>query len=103
MIELLAAVCGILAVLLVIAVVYAASYRAGIGTQAKAAEILSNRITVLKMDVDERDRTIDQLRKVNTDLHRENGRLKAEQVAAKPKRGPNGKFVKKAPKPVACG
>ncbi len=49
---------------------------------------LENRITGLRADNND-------LQKANIELSREIGRLRAEQVAAKPKRGPNGKFVPK--------
>ena len=78
-------------------------------------EALSNRVTELRGDnlalqsqvdtlrtghdrlVDERDQAV-----------RELGRVKAEKIALKPKRGPNGRFISKkppksTPKPVACG
>lgn len=40
---------------------------------------------------------INSLKDLNESLQRELGRLKAEQRAAKPKRGPDGKFVPKHP------
>lgn len=43
------------------------------------------------------------LRSDNIALEREIGRLKAEAVATKPKRGANGRFVSKRPKPISCG
>ena len=126
MIELLAGTAALLSVLFVAAVVFAVSYRrerddyrdlheTNSKFQAGTIEILSNRVETLRNDnialekqvyvlraghdrlVDERDLAV-----------RELGRLKAENVAAKPKRGPNGRFVSKKPqpskpKPVACG
>jgi hypothetical protein len=51
-------------------------------------QALENRVQVLRGD------NLD-LQKINTELTREIGRLRAEQRASKPKRGPNGKFVAK--------
>ncbi len=130
MIELLGGLAALLGVLLIIAVVYAVTYRrerddyrdvheTNSKFQAGTIEILNNRVTVLRMDVEERDKTIAELRKVNTDLYRENGRLKAEAVAEKMSepvplppntivqavlRDPEtGRFLPKKPKPVSCG
>lgn len=47
--------------------------------------------------IDTLSNRIDSLKGVNESLQRELGRLKAEQRAAKPKRGPDGKFVPKHP------
>jgi hypothetical protein len=50
---------------------------------------LENRISVLRADNND-------LQKANIDLSREIGRIRAEQRASKPKRGPNGRFIPKA-------
>lgn len=114
MIELLGGAAAILGVLLAAAIIFALTYcaerddarvslddlRSDLAVAESAKDILNNRVTVLRMDVEERDLLIAELRKVNTELHRENGRLKAEAVAAKPKRGAGGKFVAKKPQPA---
>lgn len=76
---------------------------------------LTNRVSVLRGDNIAQQTTIDTLRDGHDQLVderdeavRELGRLKAEKVALKPKRGPNGRFIPKpkAPKPakpIACG
>lgn len=78
-------------------------------------EALKSRATVLRGDNLALEKQVDTLRAGHDRLVderdkavRELGRLKAEQVAAKPKRGSNGRFVSKKPqpvkpKPVACG
>ena len=76
---------------------------------------LTNRVSVLRGDNIAQQATIDTLRTGHDRLVDERdeavralGRLKAEKVALKPKRGPNGRFIPKpkAPKPakpIACG
>lgn len=110
MIELLAGLSAILAVLLIVAAVFAITYRderdearADLETALGAQEILENRITVLKGDNEALLNTNKNLSRDLDDARRDIGRLKAEAVAKKPKRGPGGKFVAKKPKPVACG
>lgn len=126
MIELLGGLAALLGVLLIVAVVYAVTYRrerddyrdvheTNSKFQAGAIEILNNRVTTLRNDNISLEKQVDVLRAGHDRLVadrdkavRELGRLKAEQVAAKPKRGPNGRFVSKKPqpskpKPVACG
>lgn len=76
---------------------------------------LTNRVTVLRGDNIAQQKSIDVLREGHDRLVaerdeavREMGRVKAEKIALKPKRGPNGRFIPKpkAPKPakpIACG
>lgn len=129
MIELLAGAVGILAVLLVVAVVYAVTYRQerddvrrDLKTTVGAVEILENRVTVLRGDIRALDQDKLRLASENTDLQRENGRFAAEirqlkQEAAKrtqprdPATGrmlpnPNAKRPRKSrakTAPIACG
>jgi hypothetical protein len=87
-------------------------------TLAFDVEKLTGRVTTLRGDNLALEKSVDNLRIGHDRLVderdqavRELGRLKAEAVAAKPKRGANGKFVSKnagavpksMPKPVACG
>lgn len=129
MIELLAGTAGILAVLFIGAVVYAHTYRderdlallnltiaqADVSALTKRVHELTNRNSVLRSDTQAQQKTIDNLRTGHDRLVderdqavRELGRLKAYAVAAKPKRGANGRFVAKAKtakpaSPIACG
>lgn len=119
MIELLAGLSAILAVLLIVAIVYAVTYRqerddfrdlheANAKSHAGIIEILDNRVTTLRGDNEALTKELEELK-------RKIGRMEAEARAAKPKRGPGGKFVSKpkapkslkasksTPKPVACG
>lgn len=115
MIEFLAGLSGLLAVLFVSAVIYAVTYRRErddavkeLGPAYDNIAFLSNRIEVIRGDNLALEDRAEKLATANQQLIaerdqavRELGRLKAEKVAAKPKRGPNGRFVPKKPKPEA--
>ncbi len=108
MIEFFAGLSGLLAVLLLVAVIYAVTYRRERDERDATITILDNRVTVLSGDniaLQARANSLassnDQLIAERDQAVRELGRLKAEKVAAKPKRGPNGRFVPKKPKPEA--
>lgn len=76
---------------------------------------LTTRCTNLRGEVIAQQKSIDLLREGHDRLVAERdeavramGRLRAEQIAAKPKRGPGGKFIAKSKKsetakPIACG
>lgn len=76
-------------------------------------QVFEARINTLRSDnlaleksVTELSEAHDRLVDERDALVRELGRVKAEKLAMKPKRGPNGKFVSKKPKPakpIACG
>lgn len=59
----------------------------------------------LAIDVEQLKARNNTLRSDNIELEREVGRIKAEKIAAKPKRGPNGRFIPrvKKPAPISCG
>lgn len=113
MIELLAGTAGILSVLLVIAGVYAVTYRrerdearADCKIEVGAREILGNRVSVLRADIETLEKALETMRhghdalaEEKEQLKRQIGRMEAEARAAKPKRGPGGKFIAK-PKPA---
>lgn len=89
--------------------------RADLKIEQQTSKALENRCTVLRGDNIAQQHTIDTLRAGHDALVderdqaiREIGRIRAEKVALKPKRGPNGRFISKSaakstPKPVACG
>ena len=69
--------------------------RADLRREEQVVEALENRVKVLRADNAD-------LQKQLIEATREAGRIKAEKVAMKPKRGPDGRFVSKKPKPIAC-
>ena len=98
MFETLVGLVAILAILLIAAVFYAYTYRAerdelvaDLAHERNVAKAFEARINTLRSD--------------NIALEREVGRIKAEKIAAKPKRGPNGRFIPrvKKPDPISCG
>lgn len=132
MIELLAGTTAILAVLLIAAIVYAITYRrerdyirnerddirdlheANHKFQAGTIEILGNRVENLRNDNRALEQQVDTLRTGHDklvderdQLKRHLGRMEAEARAAKPKRGPGGKFIAKSKSatvtPIKCG
>lgn len=125
MIELLAGTTAILAVLLIAAIVYAITYRrerdefrdlheANQKFQAGTIEILGNRVENLRNDNRALEQQVDTLRTGHDKLvderdllKRQLGRMEAEARAAKPKRGPGGKFIAKSKPatvtPIKCG
>jgi len=120
MIEFLAGTAGILGVLLVVAIVHAVSYRNErdmlaadlrdeISASRKMVELLDQRaaqIQTLQRTIDALREGHDRLVDERESFRRELGRLKAEKVAAKPKRGPNGRFISKSKATVTaikCG
>lgn len=133
MIEMLSAGIGLTILLLIVAIVFAVTYRQerdearqDLGIAEGAQQILENRVTVLRGDVEAQQHMIDTLRAGHDqlvaekrDLERENGRLKAEarahEMSSPVQLPPNtivqavlrdpetGRFLPKKPKPVACG
>ena len=128
MIELLAGLSAIIAVLLIVAIVYAVTYRqdrdeanAIADERAKTIDVLDNRITVLKGDNIALEaanklngQTVAELTRQREDLKREIGRMEAERRAEKlsapvknregtiaftPARDEKGRFL---PKPKAA-
>lgn len=69
--------------------------RSELAIEQNIAKALEGRVTTLRGDNLAMDARITRLLSDNDTLKRENGRLKAEKRAAKPKRGPDGKFVAK--------
>lgn len=130
MIELLAGTAGLLLVLLITAIVYAASYRseldearADFKAELKANELLGNRVTNMRADIIALEKNIDTLRSGHDrlvderdQLKRQIGRMEAEARAAKlalpvkagagsiaftPARDDKGKFLPKPKAPKA--